>query len=52
MKILKVFSKEVKGTKYYKYIISLPKEVVENSHLLDKDLTAKLENGQIIIERI
>ena len=51
MKILKVFSKKVGDTKYDKYILNLPKKVVEDSKLLGKDLKAKIEKEKIIIEK-
>lgn len=50
MKILEAFDKEVKGKKYYRYRINLPKKVVEDSKLKDKKLKAKAENKKIIIE--
>lgn len=49
MKIRQVLDKKVHGTSYYQYEISLPKELVENSNLLDKKLIAKLVRGQIVI---
>lgn len=51
MKILRAFDKEVKGKEYYRYRINLPKKVVEDSKLIDKELTAKFENGKIVIEK-
>ncbi len=51
MKILEAFDKEVKGTKYYRYRINLPKQVVEASNLKGKVLKARTENGRIIIEK-
>lgn len=51
MKILKVFSKKVGEVKYDKYIINLPKQVVEDSKLLGKDLKARTEKEKIIIEK-
>ena len=50
MKIMKVFDKKVGETIYYKYRINLPKEVVEKSGFLDKEVKAILKNGRIIIE--
>ena len=49
MKIRQVLDKKIKGTNYHKYIISIPREIVEDSKLLDKRLIAKLINGQIVI---
>ena len=51
MKILEAFDKEVKGKKYYRYRINLPKKVVEESGLVDKELKAKAEKEKIIIEK-
>ena len=50
MKILEAFDKEVKGKKYYRYRINLPKKVAEESQLVDKELKAKAEKKRIIIE--
>jgi len=50
MKILEAFDKEVKGKRYYRYRINLPKQVVEDSKLKNKKLKAKTENKKIIIE--
>ena len=53
MKIIKVLSKKVKETnsQYYKYLLNLPKDVVENSRLLGESLKAKTEKGKIIVEK-
>ena len=51
MKILEAFDKEVKGKKYYRYRVNLPKKVVENSKLLGKEIKAREEKGKIIIEK-
>ena len=51
MKILEAFDKEVKGKKYYRYRINLPKGVVEESKLKGKDLRASTDKGKIIIEK-
>lgn len=50
MKIMKVLDKRVGDTEYIKYRINLPKKVVEDSKLLDKEVKAKLDNGKIVIE--
>ena len=50
MKILEAFDKEVKGKKYYRYRINLPKKAVEDSKLKNKPLKVKSENKKIIIE--
>ncbi len=51
MKILEAFDKEVNGKEYYRYRINLPKQVVENSKLKGKELTATTTDEKIIIER-
>ena len=51
MKIRKVLDKKVGETSYFKYLVTLPKDVVENSGLLEKDLKVKKENHKIIIEK-
>ena len=51
MKILEAFDKEVKGKKYYRYRINLPKSVVEDSKLKGKKLKATTEKEKIIIEK-
>jgi len=50
MKIMKVLDKKVGETTYYKYRINLPKQVVEDSKLLDKEVKAKEKKGKIVIE--
>ena len=52
MKIIKVMSKKVGDTEYKKYLLNLPKQVVEESKLIGKNLKAKAEKEKIIIERI
>lgn len=49
MKIIKVLSKKVKNIDYYKYTVTLPKEVVDKSELLGKQLKAEAEKGKISI---
>ncbi len=51
MKIMKVLDKKVGETTYYKYRINLPKEIVEISKFLDKELKVKLEKNKIVIEK-
>ena len=51
MKIIKVFSKKVKDVKYDKYLLNLPKKVVEDSKLLGKDLKARADKEKIVIEK-
>ena len=50
MKIIKVLSKKLGDKKYIKYLINIPKKVVEDSGLLNKGLKAKAEKGKIVIE--
>lgn len=49
MKIMKVRDKKIGDKIYYKYRINLPKEMVEEANLLDKDLKIKLEGKKIIV---
>ncbi len=51
MKIIRVLSKKLGDKKYIKYIVNIPKQVVENSNLLDKELKIESEKGKIIIEK-
>ena len=51
MKIMKVVDKKVGDTTYYKYRINLPKEMVEQLKLIDKELKVKTEGKKIIIEK-
>ena len=44
-------SKKVKDKEYSKYLLNLPKEVVEESNLLGKNLKSKVEKEKIIIEK-
>lgn len=52
MKIREVLDKKIGDTKYTRYIVILPKDVVQESNLLGKELKAKLEGGKIVIEKI
>jgi len=51
MKIITAMSKKVGDKEYSKYLLNLPKEVVEDSKLLGKELKAKAEKEKIIIEK-
>lgn len=51
MKIMKVLDKKVDDKKYIKYRINLPKKVVEDSGLKDKEIKVKENKGKIIIEK-
>ena len=50
MKIRKVLDKKVGEISYYKYLITLPKDIVEDSKLKDKELKIKLKKKTITIE--
>ena len=52
MKIREVLDKKIGDMKYTRYIIILPKAVVQDSKLLGKELKAKYEKDKIIIEKI
>jgi len=52
MKVMKVVDKKIGNTTYYKYRINLPKEVVEQLNLLDKELKVKIERNKIVIEKV
>ena len=49
---MKVVDKKIGNTTYYKYRINLPKEVVEQLNLLDKELKVKIERNKIVIEKV
>ncbi len=51
MKIREVLDKKIGDTKYTRYIIILPKKMVQESNLLGKDLCVKVEDAKIIIEK-
>lgn len=51
MKIRKVVDKKVGDAVYFKYLVTLPKEIVEESKLLGEKLKAKLNKDKIIIEK-
>lgn len=51
MKIRQVLDKRVGETEYFKFLITLPKEEVKNSELLEKELKVKSEKNKIIIEK-
>jgi hypothetical protein len=51
MKIRKVLDKKVGDTAYFKYLITLPKDIVEDSKLIGKKLKTKNIYGKIIIEK-
>lgn len=51
MKIMKVIDKKVGDTTYIKYRINLPKQIVEDSGLKDKEVNVELEGKKIIIKK-
>jgi len=51
MKIMKVLDKKVGDTEYIKYRVNLPKKVVEDSGLKDKEVKVILDGGKIIIDK-
>ena len=50
MKIMKVLDKKIGEIEYIKYRINLPKKVVEDSGLKDKEIKVIEDKGKIIIE--
>jgi len=50
MKIIKVMSKKVRDKEYSKYIINIPKEIVDESELLDKELKMNVSKRKITIQ--
>ena len=51
MKIRKVLDKKVGEKEYKKFLVTLPKNVVLDSKLLEKDIEAVLEEGNIILRK-
>ena len=51
MKIMKSVDKKIGDTIYHKYKINLPKKIVEESKLIDKELQVILDKGKIVIEK-
>lgn len=51
MKIMKVIDKKIGDTTYIKYRINLPKQIVEDSGLKDKEVNVELEGKKIIIKK-
>jgi len=51
MKIVKVLSKKLGDVSYFKFIINIPKEIIEKSGLVGKNLKAKAEKDKIILEK-
>lgn len=48
---MKVVDKKVGNTIYIKYRINLPKQIVEDSGLKNKEIKVSLEKGKIIIKK-
>lgn len=51
MKIREVLDKKVGDTKYTRYIVILPKDVVEQSQLKGKELKATANKEKICLEK-
>ena len=51
MKIMKVIDKKIGDVTYIKYRINLPKQIVEDSGLKDKEVKVILGDKKIIIEK-
>ena len=53
MQLQKRVSRKYKGKTYYKYLINLPKEIIEKAELQDGDNFAiEFEKHKIIIKKI
>ena len=48
---MKVVDKKIGDVVYYKYRINLPKDIVEENKLLDKELKVKFVRDSIVIEK-
>lgn len=48
---MKVLDKKIGDVEYIKFRINLPKQVVENSGLKEKEVKVREEKGKIIIEK-
>lgn len=48
---MKVVDKKIGDVTYYKYRINLPKDIVEENKLLDKELKVKFIKDSIVIEK-
>ena len=51
MKIREVLDKKVGDTAYSKFLITLPKDIVQESKLIGKDLKAEVQEGKIVISK-
>ena len=52
MKVMIVVDKKVGNKTYYKYRVNLPKDIVEDLKLVDKELRVRIEKDKLIIERV
>ncbi len=52
MRIMKVLDKKIGETTYEKYRINLPKKVVEETKLLDKEVKVTADKDKIIIQEV
>lgn len=55
MKIIKILSKKQKNKEgkeisYYKYMLNIPKNIIEESKFENKELVAEFKNDKIIIK--
>jgi hypothetical protein len=50
MKIREVLDKKVGDIKYNRYIVILPKDIVQKSNLLGKEIKVTLKEGKIILQ--
>jgi len=48
---MKVLDKKVGDTTYYKYRINLPRDAVEKSGFLDKEIKVELKGNKLVIEK-
>lgn len=49
MKIRKVLDKKLGDAKYFKYLLTIPRKIIEESGLFGNDLEIKSVNNKIII---
>ena len=50
MKIREVLDKKIGDTEYTRFITTIPKDIVNESRLLGKELKAVVRKGKIILE--
>ena len=50
MRIMKSVDKKVGDVIYYKYKVNLPKKIIEENKLEDKEFNVKFDKGNIILE--